>query len=238
MGSRIMHYAIASEIVEKCNIKDKNRFFVGTLLPDVIDKNISHCRNYLDKKITYNTIEFRNNYYQNIINDDLYLGYYLHIIQDLVFREFLYNKLKFKYSNKNIKCLHNDYDILNLYLIDKYNIKPLKFDIEGFKHNKNDIKKVLLDIECDFTKIYKSNNKNELVYLNYNNVIEYINHAVDCCINEIKALKVNCGYIDPFSMCWDAPKINHFAKMFNKCIKLMKKVIKKILNLCIKKKKK
>ena len=35
MASRLLHYLIASELAERQEIKDKNRFCIGALLPDL-----------------------------------------------------------------------------------------------------------------------------------------------------------------------------------------------------------
>lgn len=34
MASRMLHYVVALELLQKLKIKDKNRFLVGALLPD------------------------------------------------------------------------------------------------------------------------------------------------------------------------------------------------------------
>lgn len=58
------------------------------------------------------------------MDDELYVGYYLHLIQDLVFRELIYDKYKWNPTiSGNVEKLHSDYCLINAYVIKKYGIK-------------------------------------------------------------------------------------------------------------------
>lgn len=55
--------------------------------------------------------------------DDLYLGYYLHLIQDMLYRRFLYGEHGWNSSIPgNVEKLHRDYEILNGYVAEKYGL--------------------------------------------------------------------------------------------------------------------
>lgn len=61
--------------------------------------------------------------------DTLYMGYYIHLAEDLVYRDFIYNRYKWspmengRLSQKKVDGLHNDYRLLNKYVKEKYNLK-------------------------------------------------------------------------------------------------------------------
>ena len=68
--------------------------------------------------------------------DDLYLGYYLHLVQDICYRHFVYDKYHWNpMIPGNVEKLHKDYSIINFYVAEKYNLKnditvPVNFDSE------------------------------------------------------------------------------------------------------------
>ena len=68
--------------------------------------------------------------------DELYLGYYLHLIQDIIYRHFVYDKYHWNpLIPSNVEKLHRDYAIGNYYVVQKYRLKneviiPADFDEE------------------------------------------------------------------------------------------------------------
>ena len=55
--------------------------------------------------------------------DDLYLGYYFHLIQDMLYRRFMYGEHGWNSSVPgNVEKLHRDYEILNEYVSKKYGL--------------------------------------------------------------------------------------------------------------------
>ena len=55
--------------------------------------------------------------------DDFYLGYYLHLVQDVLYRRFVYDKYHWNpMIPGNVERLHRDYAIVNGYIIKKYNL--------------------------------------------------------------------------------------------------------------------
>ena len=81
---------------------------------------------HLKKKIcentryTYDLEFFRDRYGKYMEKDDLYLGYYLHLIQDMLYRRFMYEEHGWNSSAPgNVEKLHRDYEILNEYVSDE-----------------------------------------------------------------------------------------------------------------------
>lgn len=98
MASKHLHLAAAEKIMEQVPIQNKNRFCLGCASPDAHHSNhpkrmghlkISVCGN---SKMTYDLDYFISLFKDEMKRDELYIGYYLHLVQDLVFREFIYNK--------------------------------------------------------------------------------------------------------------------------------------------------
>lgn len=209
MASRIIHYAIAKQLLNHYKPKDIKRFYLGAILPDASNSSNkeTHFNKYIDNK--YKTLDlrlFRDKYLNKILNDDLYLAYYLHLLQDIIFRSVLYNEYNFNpYENDNVSKLHNDYHILNKYYIDKYNLE-YEFEIpkniheeELLKEYSFNIEEFLLDMRNDF-----KDNINEKTKLLTSDILDlYINKAIDLCIKEIDALFIDNNYINEDDYKWE-----------------------------------
>lgn len=93
MASRIIHLAIAKQLGSILPITDKNRFSVGSILPDAVlnadKRNVgSHFVEVFDegRKKHYNFNAFYERYKDKIPSGELYLGYYFHLIEDGIFK--------------------------------------------------------------------------------------------------------------------------------------------------------
>lgn len=112
MPGYVIHLAVANEYMRKNNedIKDKTQFILGVIAPDSVkDKSETH---YGPKS---SQTSLRKYLETNEIDSDFDKGYFLHLITDFIF----YNKVIDTISND----IYNDYDILNKYLIEKYNVE-------------------------------------------------------------------------------------------------------------------
>ena len=136
----------------KNQIEDYNKFIEGVIYPDsVSDKSITH---YGEKSSKANLKEFL---LENNIEDSYNKGYFLHLVTDYLF----YNKF-LDYFTKDI---YNDYDILNKYLKEKYDVDiPKKVEKNVF---------------------YK---EGKLKILNLDDTIEFINMVSNYDLHEIKNL--------------------------------------------------
>lgn len=138
--------------------------------------------------------------------DDLYLGYYLHLVQDVIYRHFVYDKYHWNpLIPGNVERLHRDYAIGNHHVIQKYNLKneiivpagfekePINqlctFDIEGLIQNMNTY---FLPVKDD-----------DIFFFTTEMADEYITEAVDFCIQELDNLDNQKEGIDGYKVAWD-----------------------------------
>jgi hypothetical protein len=213
MASRMIHLAISNLIEQKVIVKNTNRFKIGHILPDAIIRgNEAHAAShfkinvceYGKKMIDFN--EFRNRYAENMQQDDLYLGYYLHLIEDAVYRKFMYYDYKLgNIGAENVEILHNDYRLLNSYLISKYRLND-EITIPS-QFNNERVTEIYPFILVDFIKRmendFVSYANGTTVYLTETMVDEFIEQCVCICLNELQAISENTSIVNPLDYAWD-----------------------------------
>lgn len=113
MPGFVIHLATANEYIKKHKneIKNKHDFFQGCIYPDMTTKEGKKQTHFGESSAA---VVLRNFFSSFDINTDYNKGYFLHLVTDYIF----YNKL-LPHTSKDI---YNDYDILNRYLIEKYNV--------------------------------------------------------------------------------------------------------------------
>lgn len=125
MASLIMHLCVAKALINenKIDTSKENEFLLGTLIPDFALIPNAHYRTSEGGKRFFNITEFREKYIDKLKTEPLYLGYYLHLVQDVIFRDMMYNKYSWDPKKKgNIPLLYGDYRKLNSYFCEKYSI--------------------------------------------------------------------------------------------------------------------
>lgn len=131
MPGFVIHTAIGHEYLKKHKkVENNDEFIMGNIQPDLIkDKSKSHY----GKSPAYTNLKgFLND---NKIDNSLNRGKFLHLIADYLF----YNHYLDRISSE---ILHNDYDLTNKFLIEKYNVK-LPNDIEQYVYFKEGIPEIL-----------------------------------------------------------------------------------------------
>lgn len=111
MAGYVIHLAVAEEYLRKHKSKVENyeEFIDGVIYPDSVkDKSQTHYGEKSSKSNLYDFLMEKN------IDTSFNRGYFLHLLTDYLF----YNH----YVDTMSKDMYNDYDILNKYLIQKYNV--------------------------------------------------------------------------------------------------------------------
>lgn len=208
MASRTIHLAVAYELMVRLKIKDKQRFILGHILPDMIvgeyeyrlpAKKKTHFYTLLENgRKTYNFFRFYDEY-KDKLHDMLYLGYYVHLIEDNVFRQYLYYRvglLKRRGEPELIDELYNDYRLLNPILIKRYGITIPAFpdDIKNediYKRFEFMPYKWLDEMKQDF----ECTDNGTLRHFTKELIDEYINECVDVIAKELNALERGEHYL-------------------------------------------
>lgn len=208
MASRIIHLAVTGRIARVYECKDQNRLNLGSILPDAAADKNSHMRITVcdGTKKTYDLTGFRALYLKNILEDDLYLGYYLHLVQDLLFRNFVYNRYHWNpLPDGNVERLHNDYALINRYVIDQYGLSdniivPTAFETEPIcKEHSFSLNTFLNEMKADFESVPTG----EIFFFTRQMADEYIDYAAKMCLREIDALYNQSECIDEIAFAWN-----------------------------------
>ena len=211
MASRMLHLAVAEELLKMFVVTDRNRFRAGCILPDACNfatqKSKSHLKIIVDNnsKKTYDLDRFRHLYAKELIEDDLYKGYYLHLICDLVFRNLMYGKYQWDSAIPgNVARLHNDFRSLNLYTIKKYGIKNDISNIQDLSKEKInllcsfDLTGFLVDMADDFNEVEEEN----FYFFTRAMADEFVSKATEICAKELYALAKGEYYVNAYEWAW------------------------------------
>lgn len=207
MASRIIHLAITDHLSKKYSCKDKNRLELGSVLPDAVTSGNSHLKISISDgtKKTYDLTGFRWCFLSKILEDDLYLGYYLHLVQDLHFRNFLYHRYRWNpLPPGNVERLHHDYALINPYVIQKYALSntitvPSSFDDEP-------IHKLGCFSVCEFLDNMKTDFQScptgTTFFFTKEMADEFIAYACEKCEQEVYSLFNGLDCTDERTLAW------------------------------------
>ena len=131
MASRIIHLAVCNELIRALPLSDPERFRLGHILPDCVPTEVkkqinSHFIRVEGGRKIFDAQEFYERYEELVLTDDLYLGYYLHLWEDNVFRRVLYydlGMLAHRGEPELFSQLYLDYNLLNVPIGEAYGVK-------------------------------------------------------------------------------------------------------------------
>ena len=207
MASWIIHLTIAQKVAQSIDL-NLGRFYLGSLLPDVtlqnkLTKEKSHFRIRTQKRNSKRTPSDRYydyeqflSKYANRIQDDLVLGYFVHLFTDEIWAQQVYSKYMIdEKGNKRLDQQDNyyhDYDVLNSMVLNTYEL-----DVSDvLKHMKNisDLDYIeeieVADISRFFTSLkhYATVRTHhvKLRLFDENDILTFINHASEKIISYIR----------------------------------------------------
>lgn len=208
MASSIIHYAITCELIKRRQFNNPDRLKLGSILVDSGYNGNSHMKISVagGHKNTYDLDGYKSIYGELMKQDDLYLGYYLHLIQDILYRHLVYDKYHWNpLIPGNVEKLHRDYAIGNFYVVQKYNLKnevtipadfdkePINqvcsFDLEGLVQNMN--------------SYFEPSEEDDIFFFTKEMADEYIAEAVGYCIQELDNLECQNAGTDGYLSAWN-----------------------------------
>ena len=161
MAQRLIHYLFGDIFSKQMPALDRNRFLLGSVLPDAYanaaDRDRTHFIKKNDTQVYFDFEKFREQFLPWILKDDLYLGYYMHLVEDAFYRQFIYSgRFTMPRNMEEVRILHIDYHIINSHIVAKHQLQDniLKHvelgqgpigDIAEFRANE-----FLEEMSCDF----------------------------------------------------------------------------------------
>ncbi|MBQ1589492.1 MAG: hypothetical protein IIZ96_02670 [Oscillospiraceae bacterium] len=207
MASRIVHLAIASQIVKAHPLPEPERFFLGSILPDACPDKKAHYRKLLAEgtKRTLDLSGFRGLYGDRLQSDPLYLGYYLHLLQDILFRNEIYGVVGFDPGPAgNVPQLHLDYRLTNRYVIDKYGLHSqlrIPADLETEPIWK-EWRFALDPFMKEFAQDFLDTPQGKPVYFTEAIADRLIERSAELCQQELEAIRTGAGFLDENRFAW------------------------------------
>lgn len=210
MAGSLVHLAVMCELMRKYSFKDPDRIKFAVVVPDAGTDHVKcHFKHRFDdgKMSMYDLNAFKEMYGDKIMSDDVYLGYYLHLVQDAVYRQYVYNEHHWvPDSAEKVDKLHNDYALCNPHIIEKYGLKndlkvpkdfyeldickDFSFDADNFIYN---------TIKTYFEQVPTG----EFFFFTDKMTDEYIERAVSICLSEIEALTKGEAFVNPRDYAWN-----------------------------------
>lgn len=215
MASRIMHLTLARELMKTREFARPEAFLFGSLLPDAPRPEMAEKGNRASHFLaergplrTYDLEEFRRLYGERIWEEGACLGYYLHLIQDIVYRRFQHGKWNWgRLSQEDFARLYQDYSLLNGLLIRRYGLKEESIPEEGdgeelcrrFSLRPGEL---LEQVRDDFRR----KGTGEPAFLTWDMAEEYVRAAFELCQRELEALGRGEPLLDPWDLAWNHGK--------------------------------
>ena len=208
MASSVIHYAITNELIKKHKFTDTDRLKLGSVLPDYECQGNSHMKIAVagGHKRTYDFDRFRAQFGELMKSDDLYLGYYLHLVQDILFRHFLFDRYHWNpLIPGNSEKLYRDYSIANTYVVRKYGLAnqivlPQDFEKEPINQIcAFDLKKLGESVDG----YLNSDEDGDSFFFTHERVDEFIAEAAEFCQKEIENLASGRECADSYELAWD-----------------------------------
>lgn len=209
MASSIIHYAITNEIIKARGFDNPARLRLGAILPDFGYQGNSHLKISVagGHKRTYDFEGFREMFGERMRKDELYLGYYLHLVQDILFRHFLFERYHWNPTLPgNAEKLNRDYSIGNAYVVKKYQLKkelaiPSDFEKESLHRIcAFDLGKLQESMDA----YMDSQDDGDIFFFTNDMTDEFISEATEFCLKETESLMKGTECADSYALAWDS----------------------------------
>ena len=209
MASIIVHLAVTDKVAKELGVKDLDRLRFGSIIPDCPEKkNQSHLKISDGEYDMFDLETFRRMFREKILSDPLYLGYYLHLLQDSLYRDYLYTRKGFNPRLPgNKESLYHDYRILNNYVVRKYGLTKdmiKTFDISSEPINEldffdisrgvNEVEESFIDVEDD-----------ELQVFTKEMLDEFMSEAETLCLEEARRIQDEESCVKNSTYRWKKP---------------------------------
>ena len=213
MAQRTIHYLIGEDLIG-LGIRDVDRFRIGNVLPDAIEdlvfRNLTHYQvdTELDgKSVRYSDFErFRREFAPLVETDDLYLGYYMHLVEDACYRIFWHKVRLFdrNMTREKVAVLHNDYHLLNAYIVRSRGLRNETVFPENFEREPIltlypfRLRALLDELREDFAEEPKGTTR----YLTEALLERFLAEAAGVCREALRRILAGDEPMDPHDLMW------------------------------------
>lgn len=208
MAQRTIHYLFGDIISKHVEIKDKDRFLLGNIIVDAVDaseRNQAHFKVRTDSHSYFDFEAFANKYREQMLQDDLYLGYYMHLVEDAFYRAFIYeDRFEMPKTQDEVKILHNDYHILNAYIVQKYHMQNelvKEFDLKDEELSEIATfytKECLIGLSQEF----EEQTTGETRFLTEAMLDEFVDKYMQLAIDEVESIKKGTSILKALDYAW------------------------------------
>ena len=207
MGSRLMHLALGKTLADRLDIKDRDAFITGSILPDALPAKEKQAKN--SHFITvfdegrykwFDSIAFYDRYTDEMRKDPIYLGYYFHLMADNVFRQTFYIDMGLLYrrGEKSLfEEFYNDYNLLNPLITAEYGLQKNicipggLYDTRLYRDFMFEPKQLIDDIYSDMDMHIEG----ELMHFSMDIVRSFVEKSADLCMRELDSLVNGRGHV-------------------------------------------
>lgn len=213
MAQRTIHYLLGEELIP-LGIRDADRFRIGNLLPDAIEDLVFRAQTHYQidtvkggKSLRFSDFErFRRDFSPLVETDGLYLGYYMHLVEDACYRIFWQKVRLFErdMTREKVAILHNDYHLLNAYIVSRYGIRdelvmPAHFSDEPI----NRIYPFLLrDFLSEMRGDFTEHPEGKTVYMTEALLEEYLSDTRGVCRDALRRILTGGEPLDSMRLTW------------------------------------
>ena len=210
MPSRMIHYLIAEQVAKQVEIKDKNRFKIGSLCPDMSShtdgsKNQTHYFEIHGAVKGGNWLRFVSEYGEQMKKDELYLGILCHLITDMIwFHEIMETQIRSKVKSKEERQAkyqqgYVDFHKLNYLLREEFDLRyeleeDRNIDFVGLHPELYD--EVFDGLFKDFFLEPRAE-KEELAIYTYDITTDCIRLCIEECVSAIKVFQKSEEMLKP-----------------------------------------
>ncbi len=202
MPSRMIHYLVAEQVRKEVEIKDANRFKIGSLCPDMSirpdgTKNRTHYSDIAGDIKGINWNRFVYTYKEKLETDELYLGVLCHLITDGIwFHDVMEVQIRSKYGSKEerqekYQWGYGDFHRLNYILKEEFDLcyelaEDRNIELDGLHPELYE--EVIGALYDDFYKEAPAT-KDDLTVYPYEMAVDCISLCVAECVRAIRSIR-------------------------------------------------
>lgn len=226
MAQRLIHQLFAEKLIQADGgemIHDTGRFTFGSLLPDAYraehagpsdvrrdSQVITHYKRATPDMLYryFDFAQFYMDFRDLIMADDMYLGYYMHIVEDVYYRYFIHTEKGIPRAAvpELVAVIYRDYHLLNRYIMEKYAISRNVVKPEGFETEAvNSLYPFDADLMlAELAGDYADNAYGEPVYHTPESLDEFVKRYIPRCLELMRAARRGETPPDPLKYKWSA----------------------------------